>query len=103
MVTKSNANKIALNFVEACIEKGIPVKEAILFGSFVHGNPNNNSDIDLALISDSFGRNIFQNAKQTALINYEFADIEVHHFNSEEFKKDSPFINEIKRSGIKIY
>lgn len=103
MVSQSNSNAIAQSFVAACLEKGIPVKEAILFGSFAKGMPDRNSDIDIALISDSFGNNIFENARQTALINYQYPDIEVHHFNPDHFKQDDPFVNEIKRTGIKIY
>lgn len=103
MVTTSTAELTAKQFVDACIKKGIPVKEAILFGSCAKGNPDRNSDIDLALISETFGKNIILNSRQTALINYEYADIEVHHFSPEEFNSDTPFVNEIKRNGIKIY
>jgi predicted nucleotidyltransferase len=103
MVAQSDAKKSAISFVEACIQNGIPVKEAILFGSYAKGNADSNSDIDIALIADSFGKNIIQNVKQTALINYKFADIEVHHFHPDELLLDDPFINEIKRTGIEIY
>ena len=103
MVTSIDAKSIAQQFVDACGKEGIPVREAILFGSYAKGNADKNSDIDLALVSDSFGYNIIENSKQTALINYQFADIEVHHFNPHEFECDTPFVNEIKRTGIKIY
>ncbi len=100
----AGATKIATDFVNACIKIGIPVKEAVLFGSFVKGKADRNSDIDLALVSESFGRNIIINSKQTALLNWEYPDIEVHHFNTKDFQWDtSPFINEIIRTGIKIY
>ncbi len=102
MVNRTNATEIARKFTETCLERGIPVSEAFLFGSFAKGNATINSDIDLALIADSFGKNIIVNTKQTALINYMFPDVEVHHFNTEEFNSDDPFINEIKRTGIKV-
>jgi uncharacterized protein len=103
MATQSDAKKIARQFVEACLKKGIPVIEAILFGSFAKGYAGKNSDIDIALISSSFGNNIINNARQTALANYEFPDIEVHHFSPDEFQQESPFVNEIKRTGLRIY
>ena len=103
MVAQSDVKNTVLRFVNACIKKGIQVQEAILFGSYAKGTADRNSDIDLALISDSFGNNIILNSRLTALINYQFPDIEVHHFNPHEFESDTPFINEIKHSGIKIF
>lgn len=103
MAERVNAISIANNFVKECIQNGIPVKEAILFGSYAKGNADENSDVDLALIADSFGKNIIENNRQTALINWHYADVEVHHFSPAEFTLDLPFINEIKRTGIKIY
>jgi predicted nucleotidyltransferase len=103
MVTSTDAKTIAQQFVEACRKEGIPVREAILFGSYAKGIADTNSDIDLALVSDSFDNNIIKNSEQTALVNYRFADIEVHHFSPDEFERDTPFVNEIKRTGIKIY
>jgi len=79
------------------------VNEAWLFGSSVKGTATKYSDIDIALISDLFTLNFLQNNKYTALLNYKYPDIEIHHFNTNIFQKDDPFINEIKRTGIKIY
>ncbi len=95
MVTSIDAKKVALQFVKACLNNGIPIKKAILFGSFAKGKADENSDIDLAIIADSFGNNIIQNTKQTALLNWEYSDIEVHHFNTEVFESGSRFIDEI--------
>ena len=52
MVNRTNATEIARKFTETCLERGIPVSEAFLFGSFAKGNATINSDIDLALIAD---------------------------------------------------
>ena len=103
MAGRLDAKQIALDFVNACIKRGIPIKAAILFGSYAKGSATSYSDIDLALISDSFGKNIIVNSRQTALLNYQFPDIEVHHLSPEEFQEDIPIINEIKKTGIKIW
>jgi uncharacterized protein len=103
MDKKSNGKKIAMLFINACIQNGIPVSEAYLFGSWVNGKQDKWSDIDVALVANSFGRNIIENTKQTALINYQYSDIEVHHFSIDDFSLSDPFINEIKRTGIKIF
>ena len=83
MDINTDTRKIAESFVQACIQKGIPVKTAILFGSCAKGTNDSNSDIDIALVADSFGRNLIENNHQTALINWEFSDVEVHHFSPE--------------------
>ena len=103
MDKRANGKELARLFIQACIENGIPLSEAYLFGSWAKGQPDDISDIDIALISGSFGKNIIINTRQTALINYRFPDVEVHHFSPEEFYSDDTFINEIKRTGIKIY
>jgi uncharacterized protein len=103
MDKKPNGKEIALLFINACIQNGISISEAYLFGSWVKGKQDMWSDIDLALVANSFSRNIIDNTKQTALINYQYPDIEVHHFSIDDFSLSDPFINEIKRTGVKIY
>jgi predicted nucleotidyltransferase len=103
MADKTTAIILARQFVEACMKGGVPVFSAWLFGSYAKGIQHEDSDIDLALISDAFTINFIENNHKTALINYEFPDIEVHHFNTQIFKIDDPFINEIKKTGIKIF
>lgn len=103
LVETTNAIEKAKAFVRACIAKDIPIREAILFGSYAKGEERQYSDIDLALVSDAFTLNFIENNHKTALINYRFSDIEVHHFNTKYFERELPFLNEIKRTGIKIY
>ena len=103
MADKSTAINIAKEFVETCNKNGIPVFSAYLFGSYAKGLQHEYSDIDLALVSDLFTINYLDNNHKTALINWKFPDIEIHHFNTQVFTNDDPFINEIKRTGIKIY
>lgn len=57
----------AINFFEKCLtDKGINISKIILFGSYANGTPDNESDIDLVIISNDFdGKNIFERAKLT--------------------------------------
>ena len=103
MAEQSAAMKIAEAFVHDCIRNGIPLSGAWMFGSQVSGHAHEYSDIDLALVSDVFTLNFLENNHKTALLNYKYPDVELHHFNSNTFRADDPFINEIKRTGIKIY
>ena len=57
----------AINFFEKCLtDKGINISKIILFGSYANGTPDNESDIDLVIISNDFdGKNIFERANLT--------------------------------------
>ena len=69
MADKSTAINLAKRFVEPCSKNGLPVFSAWLFGSFAKGKQHEGSDIDLALVSDSFTINFIENNHKTALIN----------------------------------
>jgi|ERR1022692_1531068 predicted nucleotidyltransferase len=103
MVDRTNAIKLAKQFLEDCIKGGVSITSAWMFGSYVKGNPREYSDIDLALVSDDFTRNFLDNNHKTALINFNYPDIEVHHFNRMAFMQHDPFVEEIKKTGIEIY
>ncbi|MEP7128902.1 MAG: nucleotidyltransferase domain-containing protein [Chitinophagales bacterium] len=103
MADQTTAVKTAKDFIDACRTNGITISDAWLFGSSAKGNAHEYSDIDLALVSDLFTHNFIENNHKTALLNWKFPDIEVHHFNTNVFQQNDPFVNEIKQSGIKIF
>lgn len=64
----------AIKFFEKClIEKGIKLSKIILFGSHANGNANNESDIDIIIVSNDFdGKDIFKRAiltKEAEILN----------------------------------
>jgi predicted nucleotidyltransferase len=62
-------NKVisAIGFLESCLKrKGISVNRIILFGSYSKGTATQDSDVDVAIISDDFtGKTIFERAALT--------------------------------------
>lgn len=102
MFTKENAIIEAKKFVSLCIKNRIEIKKAILFGSYAQNCYTDISDIDLALVSDSFTNNSIINNKITSKINIQFPDIEVHHFNTNYYNSGDSFTNEINAKGIDI-
>jgi predicted nucleotidyltransferase len=50
----SKVTFIIKRFIDELEKNNIPIKEAILFGSYAKGNYHDWSDIDLALVSDAF-------------------------------------------------
>ncbi len=103
MLTREIAISEATNFVIDCIKSGVNIEKAIIFGSFAKNLQNEFSDIDVALVSGVFDNNFLKNNQLTSKINIKYPAIEVHHFNSEYFKKGDPFIAEITKSGYEIY
>jgi predicted nucleotidyltransferase len=102
MLTKEIAIKQATDFILACIQNGIAIEKAVLFGSVAKNEQREYSDIDVALVSSQFTTNFISNTKLTSKINIRFPLIEVHHFNAEYYKQGDPFIAEINSSGFEI-
>lgn len=55
-MAKSEAIKIIKKFVKALKKEGISVQHVILYGSYAKGKARPDSDIDVAIISNNFGR-----------------------------------------------
>lgn len=102
MLTREIAIKNATDFITDCIEYGIDIEKAILFGSVAKNEQREYSDIDIALISNQFTKNFILNTRLTSKINIKYPLIEVHHFNSDYYNHGDPFINEINATGIEI-
>ena len=58
--------------------------------------------IFVALVSDIFSYNQFENAKLIAPINLKYLDIDLKTFPTDYFEEGDPFIYEINRTGIPI-
>ena len=102
MLTREIAIAKAKEFIINCREHNIVFKNVILFGSAVRGETTVYSDIDLLLVSDSFGYDKWENAKLIAPINKHFSIIDAHTFPTEYYLQGDPIINEIKKTGIEI-
>lgn len=75
----------------------------ILFGSYAKGSQNENSDIDIAIISSDFKDIIEDGATLIGLTWKIDTRIEPHPISKEDFDKASnPFIKEIINTGIKV-
>ena len=63
---KTNVQKIIQDMHKALAKYGIKKSRIALFGSFLNGNANEDSDIDIIIISDSFeGKNLFERINMT--------------------------------------
>ena len=76
----------------------------ILFGSYAKGTNHQDSDIDIAIVSSDIKDKIDDGAKLISLTWGINTNIEPHAIKTEEFRKnETPFIDEIKKTGIELY
>ncbi len=90
-----------LNYVEA-VRKHFKIESVFLFGSYASGSPSADSDIDLAIVSASFGQNRFKDNVMLGKLTWGIdTRIEPIGFTPEEFQ--SLFLaQEIQKKGLKI-
>jgi len=95
--------KVVNEYINSLNRNNIPIQQAILFGSYVSGNYNEYSDIDIALVSDFFEGNRFWDRKKILKISLDIdADIEPMPFNPKQFTTDDPFVKEILETGVNV-
>lgn len=85
------------------ISKYYKIDAIILFGSYAKGTENEESDIDIAIISSDFNDIIEDGAKLIGLTWKIDTRIEPHPITAEDYRKVSnPFVKEVRDTGIKV-
>lgn len=81
----------------------IPIREAVLFGSYAKGNYHEWSDIDIALVSEIFTGDRIDNKDKIRKITLSVSSqIEVIPFSLWEFNLQNPLAKEILTTGMKL-
>lgn len=79
------------------------IEAIILFGSYAKGTYNEDSDIDIAIISSDFSDIIEDGAKLIGLTWKIDTRIEPHPITKIDYEKIStPFIEEVINTGLKV-
>ena len=95
--------KIINKYIDALNKNNIKIEQAILYGSYANGSYNKYSDIDIALVSESFEGIRFLDRNKIMKISLQISkDIEPMPFSPEKFTIDDPFVCEILETGIKF-
>lgn len=105
-MVKRTINKDILNSINKFIEeikKHYNITAIILFGSYAKGTENENSDIDIAVISDDF-EDIYDCMANLMGMTWDIdARIEPHPIKKKDFEDVSDyFIKEVIDTGIKV-
>lgn len=88
-------------FIEE-IKKKYNVTAIILFGSYAKGTENEDSDIDIAVISEDFD-DIYDCMAVLMGMTWDIdARIEPHPIKVKDFEEGNPFVKEIIDTGIKV-
>lgn len=103
---QQTAKKVAKNYIDFLIkEDGLPVEQALLFGSHAKNKAHKHSDVDLCIVSPKF-KDYFEAMqylfKKRRSIDVSYG-IEPVGYSPEDFAEDeNPFVWEIKKTGISI-
>lgn len=80
------------------VKEEMNVEAVYLFGSFVTGNHDQDSDIDIAVIADDFSGDIIEDTLKLMRIRRKVdTRIEPH-----PLRKDNPFVREVITTGRRI-
>ena len=104
MITKNDALRKAALLKKTLVQKGIPVQEVFLFGSYAEGREHADSDIDVAVICIPFRKSKLD---EGAALLWESKDIDLkiepiclHPEDMEN--RYSTLVQEIKKHGIPV-
>ena len=90
-------------YITVLRENGIPIEKAVLFGSWARGTANENSDVDVALVSSFFTGDRFMDRRKIIPFRRTINNnIEPLPFSVEDFAINGILVSEIKRYGEEI-
>ncbi len=101
MVTQQAAVDLVKRFAHE-VRQIVPVRQVILFGSFARNEQHEWSDIDVALVADSFTGAGALDVRQFGHLMGNYIVIEPHTFQTAYFADGDAFTEEIKRTGIVV-
>ena len=106
MVKESIDDKI-MEIVQKYVKKvceSYKVKTIILFGSYAKGTEHEDSDIDIAIITDDLKKDKFDEEINLMQLRWDIdLRIEPHIISVSDYENnETPFVVEVKNSGIKV-
>ena len=88
----------------AIVKENYYVVAIILFGSYAKGTENEDSDIDIAVVTDDIKTDKFDEEVKLTLLRRKIdSRIEPHIIKVDDYENDeTPFVVEVKNTGIKV-
>ncbi|MCR4292875.1 MAG: nucleotidyltransferase domain-containing protein [Candidatus Kuenenia sp.] len=95
--------ELVKRYIEELGKNGVEVSEAIVFGSYTRGTAMEDSDIDVALISNNFSGDRFEDRRKIVPLRRKIdSRIEPIPFRPEDFYDGGILAEEIKRTGMRV-
>jgi uncharacterized protein len=99
---KEAAFIIANKYIEYLKKNKYDIVKSYLFGSYIKGNYNKDSDIDLAIVLNNLD-NRFNTQVQLLMLTTKFdTRIEPHPIDVKDFNLSDPFVHEIVKNGVEL-
>jgi len=92
-------------FLKRLLQEGIPIEKAFLYGSYASGEENEESDIDVMVVSEVFDNNDDRAVGKTWRISYSVdVRLEPYTVGKKRFLNDkfSPLLQLVKKEGLEI-
>lgn len=104
MFTQHAALELVQRFAAELQQLDLRLQKVIVFGSYARNEQREESDIDVAFVSEDFigAAPIDVRPMAHLLAHAPFFYIEPHTFSPEQFTDWNPFVQEIKRTGIVV-
>jgi predicted nucleotidyltransferase len=106
---KKRANKIIKFLTKKLQEDGLNLYKVILFGSYYNGEPNEESDIDIAIVSDDFkGKDILElgpmtgNALRSTIKKFDIP-IDLIKLTIDEYENETRLSASYVKEGKVVY
>lgn len=100
---RDTAIKIALKYIKELDKNNIPIVEAVIFGSYAKGNSCPDSDIDIAVVSEAFTGDRFEDRRRIVPFRRKIdSRIEPIPFTPEDYHSGGALVKEIKKTGITL-
>lgn len=102
VIATDSAIELVKRYIEELRKNGVEVSEAIVFGSYTRGTAKEYSDIDVALISNNFSGDRFEDRRKIVPLRRKIdSRIEPIPFRPEDFV-EGILVDEIKQTGTRI-
>lgn len=98
------AIQIVKRYIAELEKNQIPIKKAIVFGSYARGMAGPESDIDVALISEAFSGDRFEDRRKIVPLRRKIdSRIEPMPFTPDDFDNGGMLAEEIKKTGVIVF
>ncbi len=102
-IAEDSIIKIIKRYIDELEKNGIKISAAVIFGSHAKGVSHDASDIDIALVSDSFTGDRFEDRRSIVPLRRKIdSRIEPIPFRPEDFYDGGMLVEEIKKTGKRV-